>query len=129
MLYRFFSGRYGADTLYWFLFALSTVCYLLAMILNSFWLTALSSLILFYALWRTMSRRILKRERENRRFCGFFRRILRFFSLLAARVRYRKTHVFRCCPICRNALRLPRRTGKHTVRCPRCNDLFDVTIK
>lgn len=127
-LLRFFSGRYGADTLYYFLFSLSLVCYVLAMVLRSLWLAALSSLLLFYALWRAMSRNIPRRQQENRRFLGFFRRLCRPFSLFGARIRYRKTHVFRRCPQCKNHLRLPRRAGKHTVRCPKCNNLFDVTI-
>ncbi len=128
-LSRFFAGRYGADHLYYFLFAESLVCYILAAVFASFPLYGLSLALLLYALWRTLSRNLWKRRRENDRFLRFFRALrapaVRFF----ARIRYRKTHVFRRCPYCRNYLRLPRQKGQHTVRCPRCNARFDVTIR
>lgn len=32
------------------------------------------------------------------------------------------------CPNCKATLRLPRQRGKHTVRCPRCNNRFGINI-
>ena len=128
-LRRFFYGRYGADTLYFFLFGLSLAVCVVGRVLHLTVVHLLSWLPLLYAVWRAMSRNHAKRRKENERFTAFFRRVARPFSLLFACIRYRKTHVFRRCPLCRNTLRLPRVKGAHTVRCPRCNRLFETKIK
>lgn len=39
-----------------------------------------------------------------------------------------KDHVYRICPACRANIRLPKKKGAHSVRCPRCGTLFDVKI-
>lgn len=127
-LSRFFAGRYGADHLYYFLFAESLVCYIFAAVFSSLPLYGVSLAILLYALWRTLSRNLWKRRKENERFLRFFRAVRAPFKRLSARVRYRKTHVFRRCPSCKNHLRLPRVKGFHTVRCPKCNIRFETKI-
>ncbi len=126
---RFFSGRYGVDTLYYFFFVLALLCSIVSFWLDSLWLDILAFAFLVYAFFRAMSRNIAKRERENRRFRGFFAYIAAPFSRLFARIRFRKTHVFRRCPFCKNHLRLPRQKGVHTVRCPRCQGRFDTKIR
>lgn len=39
-----------------------------------------------------------------------------------------KDHVYRTCPECKANIRLPKKRGAHSVRCPRCSTLFDVKI-
>lgn len=39
-----------------------------------------------------------------------------------------KDHVYRICPSCKANIRLPKKKGTHTVRCPRCGVLFEVKI-
>lgn len=39
-----------------------------------------------------------------------------------------KDHVYRICPSCKANIHLPKKKGAHTVRCPRCNVLFEVKI-
>lgn len=39
-----------------------------------------------------------------------------------------KDHVYRTCPECKANIRLPKKKGAHSVRCPRCSTLFDVKI-
>ena len=126
---RFFSYRYGIDALYGFLIFLSFAAYLLGMILRLWPMLLLSLAFLFYAVWRAMSYKHLTRRKENERFKAFFRFIFRPFARLGVRIRYRRTHVFRRCPHCRNTLRLPRVKGAHTVRCPRCNNRFDTKVR
>ena len=128
-LFAFFAGRYGADTIYYFLFVESLICLVLGAVFRSLLLNGISLLLLLYALWRAMSRNVWKRQRENLRFRRFLGRLRAPFSRAIARVRYRKTHVFRRCPSCKNHLRLPKKKGQHTVRCPRCNRLFDTVIR
>ncbi|MGM9680894.1 MAG: hypothetical protein ACI3XR_05260 [Eubacteriales bacterium] len=39
-----------------------------------------------------------------------------------------KDHVYRTCPMCLANIRLPKKKGEHRVRCPKCNNLFEVKI-
>ena len=129
----FLYGRYGGDTLNNVLLGvyvfLALAYYIVSMLVPQesknpqlilslcyYLVTAALIVIIFY---RMFSRNIVKRRRENERFCGFFR-------LWRSKFRDRKTHVFRKCPKCHAVLRLPRAKGKHTVVCPRCKNRFEV---
>lgn len=129
----FMYGRYGGDTLNNVLLGLY-IFLVLAYYITSMFLpmeatTARLLLNLAYYLltiplfivifFRMFSRNVVKRRRENDRFCGFFR-------LRRNKIRDRKTHVYRKCPQCRAVLRLPRAKGKHHVVCPRCKKRFEV---
>lgn len=52
-----------------------------------------------------------------------------FILLQKNKLRDRKTHVYRECTHCHAILRLPKQPGTHSVKCPRCNERFDVTVK
>lgn len=91
-------------------------------------LYALDLLILWYGMFRCMSRNKEKRSRENRAFLRKWNAFKGFFKLQGNRVRDRKTYVYRRCPGCRVTLRLPKRKGKHTVVCPKCGRRFEVKI-
>ena len=126
-------GRYGTDTLnkvYLWVYVVLVLVYAVVSLLLSgasdlvntiVWLsyTVLSSALIVLIFFRMFSRNVVKRRRENKRFCGFFK-------LIRNRFRDRKTHVYRKCPSCRAVLRLPRAKGKHTVVCPRCRTRFQV---
>ena len=126
-LARFFYGRYGNDTLNKFLMVLYLICIVAMTVLSLFiqsplfnligWMVSLS--IFIWSFYRTMSRNIYKRRRENERFCGFFK-------LRRNKFRDRKTHVYRKCPQCKAVLRLPKAKGKHFVNCPRCKNRFET---
>ena len=126
-LYRFMYGRYGTDTLNKVLLFVYLGVVILFTVLSFFIADAVLSFVYFLVtlalavtiFWRTFSRKIDKRRRENERFCGFFR-------LRRNKFRDRKTHIYRKCPSCRAVLRLPRAKGKHNVVCPRCKNRFSV---
>jgi DNA-directed RNA polymerase subunit M/transcription elongation factor TFIIS len=40
-----------------------------------------------------------------------------------------QVHIFRDCTKCGSTLRLPRKSGKHSVKCPRCSHSFYVRSK
>ena len=127
-IYRFMYGRYGNDTLnktlLWGYVALM-LAYMIAFLFveeNAY--IYLAYLFLSWALiaiifFRSMSRNIAKRRRENEKFTGFFK-------LMRNKRRDRRTHVYRKCPACKATLRLPKAKGKHSVVCPRCRNRFDV---
>ena len=129
-------GRYGADTLYWWSFGAIVVIWVLRLILSAFGLGIASlilgiinTVILIIAIFRFMSRNIYKRSAENRAFLRIKGKLFGGVTLLRDRIRDRKTHVFKKCPTCKAMLRLPKKSGDHTVRCPKCGNRFGVKIK
>ena len=125
---RFMYGRYGVDTLYHAIFVTALALMIINAFVGSFVISMIELLLVFWALFRFFSRNIYKRQRENRAFCGFFRKIKNWFVFRKNKFKNRKTHVFRKCPNCKNQLRLPKQKGKHTVNCPCCKNRFDVKI-
>lgn len=131
-LARFMAGRYGIDSLYYFLVAMCFVLIVVNMILPpsgaSLIILLLENALFIYAFFRLLSRNIYKRQRENQAFLNFIKKPKKRFNLLKCKLRDRKTHVYKRCPSCKNNLRLPRQKGKHTVVCPCCKHRFDVRI-
>ena len=134
-LASFMYGRYGADTLYWWSFGAILLLWIVRVILSLFgfilaaWIVnTLSTVILILAIFRFMSRNIYKRSAENRKFKQILSGIKGKFTLTRDKFRDRKTHVFKKCPNCKAVLRLPKKPGEHTVRCPKCSNRFDVKI-
>lgn len=107
---RVMMGRYGSDALNMTLLALA----LALLLVGLKW--PLAQLVGFclamVCLFRTYSRDIVKRRREN----------MRFLQLFSA-IRDRKNRVFRC-RICGQAVRVPRGKGKISIRCPKCANQF-----
>ena len=141
-LARFFYGRYGADDLYRFLFlteiillVLATVCNVLGHATPIFGvigtiLYVLAIVALAWSFFRSMSRQIAKRQKENQRFLRIKYKVLHPIKSRRGNRPYDTvTHVFRNCPKCNSVLRLPREKGKHTARCPRCDHRFSVKIR
>lgn len=85
------------------------------------------ALILF--LFRCFSKNYVRRRKENELYLRLRHPIAAWFGLCRNRIRDRKTHVYRKCPQCRAVLRLPRTSGQHTVRCPKCGNRFEVRVR
>ena len=136
---RFFYGRYGADQLYNFLFLtqiillfLGAVFSLLGMVSDvfsylSFALYVIAFALFIWTLFRCLSRNVVKRQKENMTFLRIKSKLFRRRS--TGRPADTAEHIFRACPKCKSVLRLPRRVGKHTVKCPRCENRFKVKVK
>ena len=125
---EFMYGRYGTDKLSLALIIAGFVCYTLY-VFSRFRLLYLISLIFYgIALFRTLSKNINARRIENQKYLRFRERWHSRFRLLKNRFREGKTHVFRRCKQCKATLRLPRKRGRHTVKCPCCQQRFRVTI-
>lgn len=127
-LIRFMYGRNGNDklnsTLFWVYFALLLINILLKSVV--LWIVELILVGLY--LFRFLSRNIYRRQKENRAFLKIWNKFTGFFKLQKNKFRDRKTHVYRKCEHCRAVLRLPKKKGNHTVRCPQCNKTFRVKI-
>ena len=86
----------------------------------------LEDIAIIYCIFRVLSKNIYKRQRENQVFMSVWGKVKGFFKLQKNRFRDRKTHVYRVCPHCKINLRLPKRKGTHTVKCPKCGLRFEV---
>ncbi len=136
---RFLYGRYGADQLYNFLFILQIALLFLGVIFTvlgvvsdvfsylSFFVYLIAIGIFVWTISRCMSRNIAKRQKENQAYLRLKHKL--FGRKKAKRPTDTADHVFRACPRCQSVLRLPRRAGKHTVRCPRCDNRFEIKVK
>lgn len=127
-LARFMYGRYGTDELYRFLTIGFYVIFFLNIFLGSAVLYGLAVGILIFATYRTFSKNILRRREENMKYLSIKRKVSDFFKLQKNKWRDRKTHAYKKCPRCNAVLRLPKNRGKHSVRCPKCANGFDVKI-
>ena len=138
---RFMYGRNGMDALNQSLF----YTYFALWIVNLFARSAIvSGLCTFCAVWmlfRFFSRNLDARRRENMKWWNIktkvaakcaktpiLKTVAAFFKKLTVRAKNLPTKRYRTCPHCKAELCLPRRTGKHTVRCPRCTKEFGVRI-
>ena len=127
-LYRFMAGRYGNDSLNKFLTGLWLGAAVLSLFLDKKFISYIVWALCLLVLFRTFSRNIAGRQKENLRFLALYRRASAPFRRMRARVRDRKTHVFRRCPHCKKTLRLPRVPGDHFVNCPLCHTHFAVRV-
>ncbi len=115
-LRKFMTGRYGTDKLNTVILFTGVVLCLVAMFipfpLVKLALTMVSYGLMFWAIFRSLSRNIYKRYRENRK-----------FLILLDRVKDREHRYFDC-PRCRQPVRVPRGTGKIAISCPKCKEKF-----
>lgn len=149
---RFMYGRYGGDTLNRFLSAVYLGLVVLGFVLRiirafipsgglyvvSRILYAISIMLLVYTIFRSLSKKIPKRQRENARFMEWWSNWQPYFQEKArknkpkVRLFIRKMqddeHVYKKCPQCKSVLRLAKKRGKHTTRCPACGHKFKVRI-
>jgi hypothetical protein len=121
---RFMYGRYGFDPLTRDMVILSMLITLTASLTRWMPLYALSYLLLLYALFRTFSRNIQKRSKENMvyyKITGSFRKRLHDDILILIGT---KTHKFYRCSKCKQTIRVPRGKGKICITCPKCRNEF-----
>ena len=127
-LIRFMYGRNGNDKLnqaiFWVYFALLIV----GLFLKSWILWVLELILVALYMFRFLSRNIYRRQKENRALLKVWNKFTGAFKMQKNKFRDRKTHVYRKCWHCRVMLRLPKKKGKHTVRCPHCNKTFQIRI-
>ena len=113
---RFMEGRYGTDRLNMTILTTGLVLCIVSMFFRiptvNLALTLLSYALMFWAIFRTLSRNTYKRYQENRKF-------LQVFSRLKDR-----EHRYFDCPKCRQLVRVPRGKGKIAITCPRCRERF-----
>ena len=115
-LVRFMAGRYGTDKLNMWILGAGVVLCLISVFIRfppvNLALTAVSYILMIWAIFRTFSRNTYKRYRENRR-----------FLMCLDRIKDREHRYFDC-PKCRQPVRVPRGKGKIMITCPKCKEKF-----
>lgn len=115
-LRNFMQGRYGGDKLNMTILWTGVAACILGMFIPhsviKLSLTLVSYILMFWAIFRALSRNQYKRYQENRKYLRFLERL-----------RDRK-HKHYDCPKCRQPIRVPRGKGKIAITCPKCKEKF-----
>lgn len=133
-LARFMYGRNGFDRFGRFLLWSALGVWLVGLIINivvdspvpGLIFTLIYYSLLIYCVFRAMSRNLVKRRSEEVAYNRLAGNVKGWFALKKNKFRDRKTHIYRTCPECKANLRLPKRKGTNTVKCPRCYARFEV---
>ena len=125
---KFMYGRYGTDKLNMFL-----VIMLLVFAVGNFSVrneyfsmvfTSWEFLLIFLIYYRMFSKNISKRYAENQKYLSIENRVRRFFGKSKYMQQQRKEFHIYTCPQCKQKIRIPRRKGKISIRCPKCGNEF-----
>ena len=113
---RFMTGRYGTDKLNMAILGAGVVVCIVSLFVRSavvdLTLSLLAYVLMFWALFRCLSRNTYKRYQENRK-----------YLMLLDRVKDRD-HKYFDCPRCHQPVRVPRGKGKIAITCPKCKEKF-----
>lgn len=123
-LRNFMMGRYGTDQLTLTLLISGMV---LTFISNAFdlnFLSRLTYLIFFICIYRTMSKNISARQKENYKFLKYWNPIMSWSKAKYNVVKSSKDYKYFKCPNCKQVIRAPRGKGKISVTCQKCNTKF-----
>lgn len=126
---RFMYGRNGNDKLNNFIFFLYIITFILFLIFRHISLVIAATVLLIINIYRTFSKKLYVRQKENEIYVKFITFLKRPFLRLAHKFRDRKTHVYKKCKSCKKVLKLKRVKGHHTVKCPVCKNSFKINIR
>ena len=126
------QGRYGFDTLNGFLFVLSLLVHIANIFvwgyIPSIVLYTVSTALMGWAIFRSLSRNINMRSRENRIFRKAYDPVKKWVLFQIRKFKERKDFKYIKCPACKAQLRVKNQKGQHGVRCPKCRYEFKVKI-
>jgi hypothetical protein len=123
-LQRFMYGRNGVDQLTMLVLVSSVVVLFVASTLKVPWLQLLYYAGVLYALYRALSRDLVRRRKENYLFLQKTRSVTSWFRVQKRIIGERKTHRHFKCPSCKQRLRVPVGKGKITITCSKCGEKF-----
>lgn len=123
-LREFMYGRNGTDMFSFALIIAGFGLNVLYVFTNSRLLYFISLAAYGYALFRTLSKNIPARQKENQKFLAFWYKVKNWWSGLLADFEEKKAYKHFKCPSCGQKIRIPRGRGKVEVCCPRCSNRF-----
>lgn len=127
---NFMSGRYGVDHLY----IVNLVLYFIGLIVlrrldRVIIFDFLLLILIFWTFFRFFSKNTVKRQKENQALLRLAAVSKSTVKQLFTRIKHVGTYRYRKCPHCKTTLRLPRKVGVHTVKCPSCEQRFQVKVR
>jgi hypothetical protein len=125
-LNNFMRGRNGTDELYKFLFWFYMILFVLNLALRIDYLDFLQYAIIAALFFRMLSKDLKRRRAENAAYIELRNKVLHKFGVGRGGYTKREEYVYRRCPSCGTMLRLPKRSGRHPVKCPKCGESFEV---
>ncbi len=150
-LAQFMTGRNGPDELYYAMLIFTIILDIGDIFIRNRIYTLFITIVVVLTFFRFFSKNIYARQKENQKFLELIDKIKnKDFNFkkdpydatpkkktafqkkakgLKIRFRDRKTHVFKTCPQCGITIRLPKKSGEHTVCCPKCGRDFKVKIR
>ncbi len=127
-LIRFMTGRYGIDQLYYLGLFMGLGAMIINLKVDSLVLTIFSDGLILLVLLRSFSRNISRRRSENEMFLKIWNPVKKATRILVRRIKGIGMYRYRKCPHCKKTLQLPIKRGKHTVKCPTCQEKFEVRV-
>jgi len=124
---NFMTGRYGTDQFTVALLITGMVLTFIGNVLDLYFLTMITYVIFFACAYRTMSRNILARRKENNKFLHYWNPTRTWLKAKYNILKSSKDYKYFKCPNCKQELRVPRGKGKITVTCKKCNTKFIKT--
>ena len=120
---RFMYGRYGNDMLNFGLLILGCLITGILSFVKVPYIHYLGMIPYIIVIYRTLSKNISARQRENAKFLELVEPWKRFI-IKKTRQFQDKEHRYYACPQCHNTLRVPKGRGKIKISCPHCQKEF-----
>ncbi len=121
-------GRYGIDRLSQVLIYIGIGFNILLMFIQNpqirSFLSTFTMVILFFVVFRMMSRNINARYQENIKFMKITKPIRAEFEIIKMKWRDRAEFRYVRCDNCRNVMRVPKGVGKIKIKCKNCGNEF-----
>lgn len=113
-------GRYGIDEFSKFLVITAVIAMFINLFAQSIVLYALEMAALFFAMFRTYSKNIYKRQKERDFYLKHSGKIKGWFRIKKRIWNERKYNKYFRCPKCKAYLHVPKGKGKIIITCPGC---------
>ncbi len=132
---RFMAGRYGNDQFNQFLYVVTIILLVLALIFSRPIFYVIGVVCLVYSYIRAFSKDINKRYAQNTRFLEIWDSVVDRFrgrKSSSSRDKSRSSsgsggstayHIYTC-PQCRQKIRIPKGKGRVNITCPKCRHQF-----
>lgn len=121
---NFMMGRYGTDQLTLALLIAGMILTFVSDALHSNLLISFTYVIFFACLFRTMSRNIAARQKENSKFLQYWNPVRAWFKGKFNIKKHDRNYKYFKCPNCKQMMRVPRGKGQISITCQKCNEKF-----
>ncbi len=121
---NFMTGRYGVDQLNTALLVAGMAFTFTGNAFNLYLFTVTAYVVFFACIYRTMSKNILARQKENNKFLRYWNPSRAWLTAKYNIIRSSRDYKYFKCPNCRQELRVPRGKGKISVTCSKCGTKF-----